>query len=536
MAWEEHDDEHVANPPAARGLEDQDLALVVRDFGTREVDRALSLEGPLPALDVNALDEVPCSTWFCPRHHLDPMTPEEVAQGPPRARPPRLPLTITQSKARGVASGFTVRDATGRKFLVKLDPPGHPGLASGADVVGNALFHAAGYNVPGALHIEFHAQDLRIAPEATYKLSGVAARRFTRPRLDELLQGGARTAAGRHSAVAVPWIEGKVLGAFDMMGTRPDDPNDRYPHQHRRSLRASRLLFAWLNVSDPSALNTVDSYVEENGKRFVRHHFIDFGAALGSASQRPKALRDAREAMIEPKRMLAAFLTLGAYQRRWQQDKAAYRTHAGSAPPAVGWLHPVEPWQPDDFRANRRVPAHVRMTLPDAYWGAKVITSFRDEHLRALVSRVYRGEAEAAAVLGALVARRDQIGKHHLNAYAATERPRVDAQANALCFEDIAVARGLLPSQGLVYHYAWLEDRGGAGAAPIAERRRAAGRGQTCLALPNGGSNYLVVSVRSEAGGRTSFPTSIHLLRRSVAQPFKVVGIERKIPGFGAKR
>jgi hypothetical protein len=82
-----------------------------------------------------------------------------------------------------------------------------------------------------------------------------------------------------------------VLGAFDMFGQRGDDPNDRIPHQDRRSLRASFVLIAWLNIEDASAINTLDSYVEEGGRRFVRHYFIDFGDSLGSASVRLRTSR-----------------------------------------------------------------------------------------------------------------------------------------------------------------------------------------------------------------------------------------------------
>ena len=69
-----------------------------------------------------------------------------------------------------------------------------------------------------------------------------------------------------------------------MQGPAADDPNDRIRHEDRRSLRASWMLAAWLAVYDASAINTLDSYVEEDGRHFVRHYLIDFGAGLGSAT------------------------------------------------------------------------------------------------------------------------------------------------------------------------------------------------------------------------------------------------------------
>ena len=135
-----------------------DVTLVLRDSLAGEVDYHLTREGRRPARDVNALDEVPCSTWFCPRNHLQAMSPAEVAIGPPAA-PPRPPFRIMKGKARGAALGFEVIDAAGRKFLLKPDVAGHRGMASGAEVVGSRIFHAAGYNVPASFALDVNPAD-----------------------------------------------------------------------------------------------------------------------------------------------------------------------------------------------------------------------------------------------------------------------------------------------------------------------------------------------------------------------------------------
>src|SRR5262245_53280699 len=77
VAWQEHDDQNVPEKPEMHiHLEG---AYVAKNDVQGALDRGMAFPSAVPAADVNALDEVPCSTWFCPRNHLKPMTPEEVA-------------------------------------------------------------------------------------------------------------------------------------------------------------------------------------------------------------------------------------------------------------------------------------------------------------------------------------------------------------------------------------------------------------------------------------------------------------------------
>ena len=65
------------------------------------------------------------------------------------------------------------------------------------------------------------------------------------------------------------------------MGLRSDDPNDLIPHEHRRELRGLRVIASWINHWDLKEMNTLDMYVEEGGRKFLRHYLIDFGSSLG---------------------------------------------------------------------------------------------------------------------------------------------------------------------------------------------------------------------------------------------------------------
>jgi hypothetical protein len=529
VAWEEHDDQDVAAPPAPTHLADLDLGLRLRDSVAVEADRIMSLEADRPAEDVNALDEVPCSSWFCPRNHLRPMTPAAVAAGPPGAPEPRPPLRITKGKDQGATLGFQVRDADGRKFMLKLDPPGHVGMMTGAEMIGERVFHAAGYNVPGAFLLDLSPADLTVDPKATFHLYGVQPRPLSRERVTAMLARASRLADGRFRAVATPWIGGQIVGGFDMIGRRPDDPNDRIAHQHRRSLRASWLLFAWLGEIDPGSRNSLDSYVRENGRRFVRHYLIDFGATLGSQSVGPKGIETTGEYMIEVGRTLGALVGLGFYQRPFQDEKDEWR-RAVNEHPAVGWF-PAEGFDPDTFRTGNKVPAHMRKTARDLYWGAKVVTSFTDAQIDAIVATARLPPSEEAYLARALRVRRDIIGRRYLRAVTALENPGVTPDGAAVCFDDLAIGRGYARRDELRYEVTVTSADG----RPPRHAQQPPGGARTCVPLGGapvaGGYETIEVRARLAGPGTTSTATRaarIHARWRESERRFVVVGLDRE--------
>jgi hypothetical protein len=526
--WYEHDDTDVARAPRANSLQDMPATLLIRDSLAGEVERVLSLERGRPARDVNALDEVPCSTWFCPRNHLAPLPPDEAAAVPPGVTPPRLPLRIVAGKDDGATAGFQVVDAAGRRFMLKLDPLGHLGLTTGAEMVGERIFNAAGYNVPGAFLVDLAPDDLTVDPTATFKLFKVQRRPLTAERVRAALELVARGPDGRVRAVLTPWIAGAIVGGFDAQGRRLDDPNDRIPHEDRRSLRASWALYAWLDVVDPGSINSIDAYVQQGDRRFVRHYIIDFGAALGSFTTRPKGVHEGAEHIVEVGRTLGELVSLGFYRRPFEQDRGEWQTQVADLP-AAGWF-PARDFDPDEYRPRTKVPAHMRRTERDLYWGAKVVTSFTDAQLDAIVATARMPARDAAYVAYALRARRDVIGRRYLRAVTAVEDPVVSAAGDEVCFEDLAIARG---------YAAWREVRyavtvtDGDGRALLATERPTTGeRACVPLAAADPGDGYRVVRVTTTlAGAETpparALPARIHLRWRAAERRFAVVGVER---------
>ena len=103
----------------------------------------------------------------------------------------------------------------------------------------------------------------------------------------ELLENVPRDADGTLRAAAGRLLPGRMIGGFKYQGTRPDDPNDIVPHEHRRELRALRVFGAWTNLTDMKAGNTLDTVVTENGRSIVRHYLQDVGSTFGVGAAGP---------------------------------------------------------------------------------------------------------------------------------------------------------------------------------------------------------------------------------------------------------
>jgi hypothetical protein len=519
VAWHEHDDQDVPRRPAFNGRwAGDDASQQMRDL-TRSVDRALALKMRRPARDVNALDEVPCSTWFCPRNHLHPLTPQALMSGPPGPEPPQLPLTVVKGKPAGMAPGFIVEDARGTRFLLKLDPIGHPSLITGAELIGPIFMWAAGYNAPRAFLVDLRERDLIMDPEATVLLDGYKKRPFTRADVDAMLRASHRAHDGTWRVVLSAWIQGDIIGQFDLAGRRDDDPNDRIDHENRRSLRATQILFAWLNNHDIKPAQTIDTWILEGGRHYVRHYFIDWGTGFGANTSGPKMPFHGNERTIETGGWVLTLMTLGLIGRSYQGEREEWEQEV-AAHPSVGWL-PSDKFEPKRWRVRRGLLPYTLMSDRDAYWGAKIVTSFTDEQIAAIVAQGGYPVGEAAYLARALSVRRDHIGREYLTRVTAVEHPVVDARG--LCFEDLAVARGALAADRLSYRIKIHDDAG----KKLLDKRFKPGGQEVCVPIGKGSRPYRVVTITTLVNGRAIKPADVHLRWRADEGRFVVVGMER---------
>ena len=239
------------------------------------------------AQNVNTLDEVPDSSWFTNRHGVRQMSREELIRGPDTIAGPDMsaPWRVFRSKIGGLTPGFQILDGRGDRYVIKFDPVRIPELSSAAEVIATKLFYAIGYNAPENYVVAIDPEaGLSIEPGTTLEDEFGDESTLTRGQLRRRLRVVPRLEDGRVRVTASRYLTGRPLGPFRYYGTRSDDPNDVIPHENRRELRGLRLFAAWTNHDDTRAHNTQDSWVEQDGGHYIRHHLLDFGSTFGSGS------------------------------------------------------------------------------------------------------------------------------------------------------------------------------------------------------------------------------------------------------------
>jgi hypothetical protein len=405
---------------------------------------------PVPAPNVNTLGEVPNSSWFTNRIGVTKMSAGDIARGPDRTE--RLPFedwVIVEGKDIGRQLGFraiSASDPTRRMYQIEFDPRSNPEMATGAEVIGTAIYHAIGYNVVETYLIDLDISKVSIAPDATITIGG-RTRPFTRRDLNSILRQVARRPNGHYRASASPFAEGKYLGPFRHYGTRPDDPNDIYPHEHRRELRGNRVFAAWLNHDDSRAGNSLDMLVSEQGRTYVKHYMFDFGALLGSGTDEEDHPWVGSEYVVQPRPGVATLASLGL----WRRPYIAVREPSGL--PAVGNFT-ADGFEPGRWRPHYPNAAFRNMQPEDAFWAARIVAAFSPESIERIVAKAQFSDPRAADhIIGALLRRREAVLRTWLTPINPVVNPRIDAD-HMMRFDNAAAAAQLLdtPSE---YEMSW---------------------------------------------------------------------------------
>ncbi len=385
------------------------------------------------AVNVNTIDEVPDSSWFTNRLGATLLTADDVARGPNVTGAPAAgPWTLVSGKSDGITPGFTIRDAAGTTWFIKFDPVSNPEMATGAEMISTKLFWMLGYHVPENYLARLDPANLVVTDQATIRDVLGHKRALTRADVDELLAKGARRADGTYRVIASRALPGTPVGPFKYFGTRGDDPNDIFPHEHRRELRGLRAFSAWLNHDDSRSINSLDTLVPVAGRTVVCHHLIDFGSTLGSASVAAQKPRAGNEYIWEARPTLLTMLSFGFWVRPWIKVQYPDYPSIGNLEAAYFWPERWKPEYPNAAFGNARPD--------DLFWAARRVMAVTDEQVRAAVASAEYSDPGAAAYMSdVIIARRDKIGLQWLTGVNPLVDFALDA-AGALTFTNVATA------------------------------------------------------------------------------------------------
>jgi hypothetical protein len=431
-----HEDDPLLKEPPARNVQ-QVLSRKLSDY----YDLLLHLFGhpgergskarPIPAQGVNTLGEVPDNSWYTNRHYLAPMSTQDLVRGPgdDNAPSPEGPWTVIAAKTEGITPGFTIRDGRGRRYVVKFDPVSNPEMTTAAEIISTKFFYALGYHVAENYLVEFSREQLVLGEDVQLRDQLGKPRKMSERDITEILLKVPRRHDGKYRAVASLYISGKNVGPFRFFGTRKDDPNDIFPHEHIRELRGYHVFCAWLDHDDSRAINTTDFLVQESGIQFIRHYLIDFGSTLGSASTKANSPRSGFEYFFTWKEPAVQLLTLGLVVPHWA--KAKYPQF-----PSVGRFESKE-FDPERWVPEYPNPAFLNRLPDDEFWAAKQVMNFDDDQIRAVVKSAGYSDPRAEQwVADRLIERRDKIGRAYFKKVLPLDRFRV--VDGRLAFEDLA--------------------------------------------------------------------------------------------------
>jgi hypothetical protein len=482
-----------------------------------------------PAMNVNTLDEVPDSSWFTNRIGRHRPTREQLVRGPDQqSRPDIQDWPIVAGKAEGRQPGYRVQAPDQHLWQIEFDPPAHPEMASAAEVIGTAFYHALGYHVVEVYLADIDPAKVRIAPTARIRSPALphGARPFVRADLDELLARAARRPDGRVRVLASRFAEGSPLGSFRYDGQRPDDPNDVFPHEHRRELRANRVFAAWLNHDDSRGLNSLDMLERAGGKAWVKHYMFDFGSILGSGTVFAQKPRAGNEYIFEGMPGLLTGLTLGLYFKPWITFRYP------DVPPSVGRFEGTR-FRPEAWKPEYPNPAFRNMRPEDAFWGARLVSRFTADDIAAIVAKAEYSDPKATAyVTRVLIDRQRKVLETWLNGVTPLVEPAiVDGILRAT---NAAVAAGVAdaPRRYTAQWFSW--DNAAASRQPVGGVAELAGPADLTLPLPvalasRQTGEYIGVTVAGEHPGHPGWAAHpVTFSFRRTAGGWEAVGITRE--------
>jgi hypothetical protein len=516
-----YDDDPISREPESQDASEAQPSPIQQLY--EQVDGLFVVSGYKPsgkrAQNINTIDEVPDSSWFTNRVGTTAVTPEELARGPIVGPPPDpSKWVVIREKTSGAHPGFTARDGKGETWFLEFDPPFYPEGATSAVEIATKIFWAFGYNQVESYLTTLDPKLLEFDPKATLPRPSGARTPFTRDDINQILERVARNKDGTYRVVAGRLVDGRILGNFRYSGTRPDDPNDLVPHEHRRELRALRVFGAWTNLTDWKGANTLDALATSNGRTVVKHYLQDVGSTFGLNND----LYEwdlSYEHFYQAGAMWKRFFSFGFARSPWQTIK--YVEH-----PAVGKFE-GDRFDPRAWRPQIPMPAYIELRDDDAFWAARRVVAFTDDLIRAAVHTGEFSDPAAEKYLAdTLIKRRDKIASVYLVAVNPIVSLRLDAN-NRLTFENAAVAAGVAKG-AVTYRASWaLFDNATGQTRPLSETQSTTTTIEAPSSLPTAVGSFIEVSISADNPAYPTWKEPIRTHFRRQSDGWKLVGLER---------
>lgn len=529
IVWRVNDKRHTPQPEERLVL---NMYYPYVSYVGHRVPRLLALPDPVRAQNINALDEVLDSTWYTNRLSRFDLSPEQIARGPNEANiDTTKPWLVTGTKIGGASVGFLIRDGRGDKYLLKFDVKGLPEMETAADVVAQRLLWAAGYNVPEDSIVVFSREQLALADDAEVKDRFGNTKPLKLEVFEEILANIDRRSDGKFRGLASKFLSGQPLGGYSQEGTRPDDPNDLVPHEHRRELRGQYVFFSWLNHTDLKEGNWLDMWVPDRvdpERRYIRHYLIDFGKALGVMAITDRVLHEGHLYSIDIANLFVSTPTLGLWRRPWERMRVPEL-------PGIGAFE-SETFEPSSWKPRIPFAPFDRRDPFDDFWAAKVLMRFTPAHLHAAVQAGrYSNPESENYIVRVLAERQEKIGRWafaRVNPLDEFEARRVDGQLR-LCSTDLWVRYNLsspeeqteLATSPTRYRARALDYEGTPLGYEVEGKRLENGR--VCVSVPTPENvSYVVVSLRTSRAMHPEIgSTDVHVALE--AREWRVVGVRR---------
>lgn len=447
----------------------------------RPLVNALEAERIPEAGDVNALDEVPRSSWFDPPAVVNAAA---MRRRPSSPGPPRLPLVVLAGSPTAGRGGVRVLDARGFRYELRVDPPDRPGMRTAAEAIASRLAYGVGYRTPEVFVTTLRPDDFEIGDEARRADgSTVDVEAFLR-------SGPPPNARGRFRVSATHWPVGLEIGPAPISFVRDDDPNDLVPHRDRRTLRALKVVAAFLNLSGIGPHSIADVYVGPEGEGHVRHYLVGLDAALGAAAIVRPSDPPPEVAPLPPFESLVT-LGLAPSPKRpiTQTEWLAIGELSEDLDPAS--FAPPDPYEPID-----------RLLPSDGYWAAKRIAGLSRTVIWAAIREARIEDARTRARLAEiLLARRRAILEHY---YGQVSPLEVAGNVGGdVLIADKGIIDGIAQAKETRYALSFLDDDG----KEVAKRQRWKASGRTFrlpLSAEARKAPYLVVRIVAIRNGKAS--------------------------------